>query len=69
MTVIIAAVFLAVQEDTEKKICRTRRLWKSKEADLQANLREIDRKLADEQRKAGQYPEQHRGMHPGSGRW
>ena len=59
---------LAVQEDTEKKSADQEALEEQK-ADLQANLREIDRKLADEQKKNGQYPEQHRRMHSGSGRW
>ena len=41
---------LAVQEDTEKKSADQEALEEQK-ADLQANLREIDRKLADEQKK------------------
>ena len=41
---------LAVQEDTEKKSTDQEALEEQK-ADLQANLREIDRKLADEQKK------------------
>ena len=41
---------LAVQEDTEKKSADQKALEEQK-ADLQANLREIDRKLADEQKK------------------
>ena len=41
---------LAVQEDTEKKSAYQKALEEQK-ADLQANLREIDRKLADEQKK------------------
>ena len=41
---------LAVQEDTEKKSADQKALEEQK-ADLQANLREIDRKLANEQKK------------------
>ena len=41
---------LAVQEDTEKNSADQEALEEQK-ADLQANLREIDRKLADEQKK------------------
>ena len=41
---------LAIQEDTEKKSADQKALEEQK-ADLQANLREIDRKLADEQKK------------------
>ena len=41
---------LAVQEDTEKNSAAQEALEEQK-ADLQANLREIDRKLADEQKK------------------
>ena len=41
---------LAVQEDTEKKSADQEALEEQK-ADLKANLREIDRKLADEQKK------------------
>ena len=41
---------LAIQEDTEKKSADQKALEEQK-ADLQANLRAIDRKLADEQKK------------------
>ena len=41
---------LAVQEDTEKKSADQEALEEQK-SDLQANLREINRKLADEQKK------------------
>lgn len=66
MIVIIAAVFSSSGRYGEKSA--DQEALEEQKADLQANLREIDRKLADEQKKMENIRAASR-MHPGSGRW
>lgn len=58
---------LAVQEDTEKKSADQEALEEQKQIFRQIYGRSTENLLTS--RKNGQYPEQHRRMHPGSGRW